>query len=291
MKPALAQEVISQSGEKPYWVKVLHQESLSGHYRYFVGVGFDSNIEKAKEKAYQHVLKRVSEEGTLTIEFYNESTQKNEEVTINDSAAYKDIFNSESLVKSTAKAKLKGGLRMIESYWEQVSSNGMPQYRFYLLYRKPIMSQYDKDFMITGYSLFSKTNKDNYTVQGLNHRILIPGWAQLYKKEKGKGIILLTTEAIAVAGILVAENMRSTNYTDALGTQDPGNRKIYLDNADAWQTIRNASAVAAGIIFTYSVIDALTSKGAKRYAMSPVKVYPVVNPYDNNLALSFNYKF
>ncbi len=93
-------------------------------------------------------------------------------------------------------------------------------------------------------------------------RVLVPGWAQLYKGSKTKGTLIIAAELLSAAGIVLCENQRSDYNNKAL--QQPRFAQQYYDKASNWETARNVSIGVAAGVWVYSLIDGLVAKGKKR---------------------------
>lgn len=91
---------------------------------------------------------------------------------------------------------------------------------------------------------------------------ILPGMGQYYKGSTVKGTIFFGLTAAAVAGVIVSESTRSSYVNKAI--EQPRYKKDYSTKADNWETIRNICIGAGGAIWLWNIIDAFTTKSAKR---------------------------
>lgn len=126
--------------------------------------------------------------------------------------------------------------------------------------------------------------------KALLRSMIVPGWGQMYKQQKGKGVTILCAEAVAVAGIFVCHNQYN-NYRDkAIAEHSSKLRQEYMDKSDTWGNFRNGFIIGASAIYVYNIVDVLTSKGRKGDKTKKVSL----NPYwdmDNNAGVSLSLNF
>ena len=126
---------------------------------------------------------------------------------------------------------------------------------------------------------------------------IIPGMGQFYKGSTTKGTMFLGLTAAAVAGVIVCESTRSSYANKAI--EQPKYTKDYSTKADNWETARNICIGVGGAIWVWNIIDAFTTKSAKRKIVtsqnSSLSFQPFATPnitgkgFDMGLALSFNF--
>lgn len=126
---------------------------------------------------------------------------------------------------------------------------------------------------------------------------IIPGMGQFYKGSVTKGSVFLGLTAAAVAGVIVCESTRSSYKNKAI--EQPKYTKDYSTKADNWETARNICIGVGGAIWVWNIIDAFTTKSAKRKIVtsqnSSLSFQPFATPnaagqgLDMGLALSFNF--
>ena len=126
---------------------------------------------------------------------------------------------------------------------------------------------------------------------------IIPGMGQFYKGSVTKGTVFLGLTAAAVAGVIVCESTRSSYKNKAI--EQPKYTKDYSTKADNWETARNICIGVGGAIWVWNIIDAFTTKSAKRKIVtsqnSSLSFQPFATPnaagqgLDMGLALSINF--
>lgn len=162
--------------------------------------------------------------------------------------------------------------RVLDKYVETLDYGG---YRVYLLVQTLKHPQYNYDKV---------TVTDNYPFSA---RAFVPGMEQLYKGQKTKGVLFIAGELACVGGIVAAEAMRS-NYVNMIpSTHNAQQRAAYTDNANMWQNVRNGCIAAAAAVYVWNVIDALTTKGARR--VETMAFAPFATPDGAGLALNINF--
>jgi len=108
----------------------------------------------------------------------------------------------------------------------------------------------------------------DYNASAVWRSALVPGWGQMYKRSTAKGVAILSSEVAAVAGIFVCSNLSDSYYNKALVERNSRVREQYQDRATTYRNIRNGFIVAAGAIYAYNIVDAISAKGAKRYKLA-----------------------
>ena len=130
---------------------------------------------------------------------------------------------------------------------------------------------------------------DKYGTKGLWRSAICPGWGQMYKGSKGKGIAILGAEALAVGGMVAFEGMRSSYVTKM--HQQPQFAQRYAAKATNCKNIRNGIAAAAAAIYVYNLIDAVAAPGARwlKTTGNGFAFYPSV--MDDGMGLTVAYSF
>lgn len=91
---------------------------------------------------------------------------------------------------------------------------------------------------------------------------IVPGWGQIYKGQTTKGCVIIGLEAVSVAGIILGEHKRSRMMDEA--RQPDTDYDSWESKAHSWRNVRNISIGVAVATYVYNLIDAATSKGARR---------------------------
>lgn len=142
--------------------------------------------------------------------------------------------------------------------------------------------------------VISKTAAKNSVAGFLS---IVPGVGQFYKGNTGKGITFMGLAAASAAGIIVCESTRSSYVNKAI--EQPKYKKDYTTKADNWETARNVCIGVGAAIWVWNIIDAFTTKSAKRKVVtSPAKgltIQPYATPnswgqgVDMGVGLTYNF--
>jgi len=116
----------------------------------------------------------------------------------------------------------------------------------------------------------------DYKGSALWRSMIISGWGQMYKRNIAKGIAILSLQAASIIGIVVCENQSNNYYNKAVMERNMQLRESYQDMSSTYRNVRNGCIAAAGAIYVWNIVDALTAKGAKRYKK------PKITPYADN---------
>ena len=116
---------------------------------------------------------------------------------------------------------------------------------------------------------------------------IIPGWGQMYKRNTAKGITILTLETASIIGIVICHNQSNSYYNKALVERNMDLREAYQDKSTTYRHVRNGCIAAAGAIYVWNIVDALTAKGAKRY--KKVRVTPYADASVQGAAFNINF--
>ena len=247
---------------KPAW---LIEKPISENYSYFIGIGEDNSLKNAKQAAVNDVLSQISNAAGVNISAASKTKINNH--TFNNDV--NTTIDFEAVIVSTGEKIKVTGLRKEDEYYQGRGS----RYEYWVLMRKPKKEGIDPNYDMP----------QTYAASAIWRSALMPGWGQIHKKQKTKGYVLLSSGVLFVAGAFISQNLYSHNYDEAIKNIKHNDSYLYyLDKADNWSTIRNAAFVGAGAIYIYSLIDAIASKGAKRYAYTKPKKYRFYPVYNKN---------
>ena len=139
------------------------------------------------------------------------------------------------------------------------------------------------------YLVISQTAAKNRVAGVLS---IVPGVGQFYKGSVAKGTMFLGLSAAAVAGIIVCESTRSSYANKAI--EQPKYKKEYSTKADNWQTSRNICIGVGGAIWVWNIVDAFTTKSAKRKVVTTqrgggLSIQPFATTDYMGMGLTFNF--
>lgn len=160
-------------------------------------------------------------------------------------------------------------------------------------YKVYILCQVAKDARVSPqWSNFSGCDRQSIDGMAVLKSALVPGLGQFHKGQTVKGTCFLAGEAVSVAGIVFAQNMRHTYINKMNSTNNASQKKLYADRANIFTTIRNISIGAAAAVYVWNVLDAVVSKSNHNSALSyggTVDLTPVVTEESVALSLSINF--
>ncbi len=242
----------NKTNQKPSWMAEggLPQ---SEYYDYYIGLGENENLQKAREAAIDAVYISISNE--IKASYNVKSFSKTEIKTKQDNSGVKTETDFEFVgtVEQTGENITVTGIREVEIYSEKNAN----RYQYWVLYRKPKAGT--KDPKLPLYT-FDKSM--------VWRSVVYSGWGQMYNRQRGKGTALLCGETAGLAGVIVGQLMYASNINSANATTNYTNRKIYLDNAKSWETIRNISGIVAGAVWIFNIIDATSASKPKLYSLN-----------------------
>ena len=247
-----AQKVIDSSAEKrPNW----SIEPPAGKYfRYFSGMGSSNNsLADAKQQAISDVLSEIIMEKRITA--------KSEIKTFQEQSNSEIISKVSREIQQTGMSTTIDGLLKEEDYWEIAKVHKGSIYRFWILMKfpKPEYNGFDLSMMMV---------KQSYGIFPIVKSVFVPGWGQIHKKEKKKGLRFLTGFAVTLTAGIVSQSM-SNNYAVDAQNADTGEWIDYYNTlSEQYYLASTISYILAGSIYGYNVYDAISSKGAKIYALN-----------------------
>lgn len=100
-----------------------------------------------------------------------------------------------------------------------------------------------------------------YGAKGFWRSAVCPGWGQMYKGSKTKGVVILGAELVSIGGIVAAESMRASYVTKM--HEQPRYAQIYAGKAKNCGNVRNGFIVAAAAVYVYGLVDAISAPGAR----------------------------
>jgi len=247
-----AQKVIDSSADKrPTW----SIEPPTGKYfRYFSGMGSSNNsLADAKQQAISDVLSEIIMEKRITA--------KSEIKTFQEQTNSEIISKVSREIQQTGMSTTIDGLLKEEDYWEIAKVRKGSIYRFWILMKFP-KPEYN------GFDLSMMTVKQSYGVFPIVKSVFVPGWGQIHKKEKKKGLRFLTGFAVTLTAGIVSQSM-SNNYAVDAQNADSGEWIDYYNTlSEQYYLASTISYILTGAIYGYNVYDAISSKGAKIYAVN-----------------------
>lgn len=235
---------------KPTWVDGYHKDLANSYIDVFSGRG--NAIADARKQAINNI---VEERSRATGRRYS-------------------IEENNGIITMHSQDELTVKCRIVDEYHSRQYGN----YEVYLLVQTARHPDY-------AYESINVT--DRYPVSA---RILVPGFAQIYKGQTAKGLIMLGGVVGCSIGALVFENTRS-DYKNKMKEQ-PEFAQTYNTKANNNETARNVCIGAAAAFYVWSLIDGIASKGKRRVFVgknSSLAIHPVASSEGAVLALTYNF--
>ncbi|MDE6105734.1 MAG: hypothetical protein K2F84_01400 [Bacteroidales bacterium] len=129
---------------------------------------------------------------------------------------------------------------------------------------------------------------DRYPFSG---REFVPGMAQIYKGQVGKGVGFIVGEVAFIGGIVASECLRASYVSKMNATRNVKQRQVYADNANICALSRNISIAGAAAVYVWNIIDGAVAKGRKHVLIGDARLQfaPYAAPDVGGLALSLTF--
>lgn len=270
-----AQKVLERSEKlRPAWLTNRTPQPTNVTFHYQITEAEDPNLEDARHSCLLNLSTYIKSTHHISGQATAQIKLEQEDGTLSETENYHFSYEMEG-------ERVTITSRKYDEYWEYVVyPDGKRFYRCYTLYgvADKVNPAFDR-------LTFSR----KYGMRGVVRSLVVPGWGQLYKGSTTKGACILGGEVALVAGILVAENLRSS-YVKKMHEQ-PKHLEAYNRKADNWENVRNVCIGGAAALYVYNLVDALVANGRKRTIRhKPVNfaLYPSVGDC-NGMALTFRF--
>lgn len=225
----------------------------SDRVNYKVVQGDGKQLPNAQQNAIKNLLFDLGAEKGVKVSY--ETILEAEEKILNDKTSFNSSYKNQITINQDG---FNVSFYKVDEYYEKVKDlNGSTIYRCWQLYA-------------IGNNLANKNISVNYTSNyGMNagiRSIIIPGWGQLYKKDKTKGFLFMGIEAVAIGNIIFAQSRYNYNSNRAAESPTLEVSLEYNKRAEDNLMYRNISIGVAVTTMIWSVIDAVATDGAPRYA-------------------------
>lgn len=122
-------------------------------------------------------------------------------------------------------------------------------------------------------------------------RVFVPGMAQIYKGQVGKGVGFIVGEVAFIGGIVASECLRASYISKMNATRYVKQRQVYADNANICALSRNISIAGAAAVYVWNIIDGAVAKGRKHVLIGDARLQfaPYATPDASGLALSLTF--
>lgn len=241
----------SSEADMPFWAKGYFKETANSYLEVVSAHGY--NLAEARNKAAKEVVARRSL-----------ATGSEANVTISDGNVSVQS-NHELIVKA----------RIIDEY-----AHHTPQgYTVYLLVQTAKNPTYTYEPV---------TLTHDYKV---GVRPLVPGMAQIYKGQTLKGVLFISGEGTAIAGIVTASGMHSYHTSKIKRSHNVKTRQNHIDAANRCKNVRNGFIAGAVAIYAWNVIDGFVGKGKKHISIGEAQARLAPYADAQSAGLAFNLRF
>ena len=91
--------------------------------------------------------------------------------------------------------------------------------------------------------------------------LAVPGWGQIHKGDRARGVVFGAAWAAGVAGTLGSHAARADARRAYLDAPTPEEATALYPAFDRWHKARAAFAIGTGVVWAAAVVDALASGG------------------------------
>lgn len=241
----------SNEADRPFWTKGYFKEAANSYLEVVSAFGYD--IAEARGKAAKEVVARRSL-----------ATGSEANVVIRDGNVS---------VQSEHEVIVKA--RIIDEYAHHTAGG----YTVYLLVQTAKNPTYTYEPV---------TLTRDYKVGA---RPFVPGMAQLYKGQTAKGVIFISAEVAAIAGIVTSAGMRSYHDSKIKRSHNVTTRQNHIDAVNRCTNVRNGFIAGAVAIYAWNVIDGFVAKGKKHIAIGQAQARFAPYADTQSAGLAFNLCF
>jgi len=232
------------------WVNGYHKDMQYSYIDVFTAFG--NSVEDARKKALQQI---VDARSRATGRYFN-------------------VSENNGVVNISSQDGIEVKSRVLDEYHENQGGS----------YEVSLLAQTARN---PTYSFEPVIVTDNYSAGG---RVVIPGWAQMYKGQTVKGLVMLGGVIGCGIGALIFENTRA-DYKNKMKEQ-PEFAQTYNTKANNNETARNVCIGVAAAFYVWSLIDGIASKGKRRVIIgknSSFAVNPMVTSNSAGVSLAYNF--
>jgi hypothetical protein len=269
----------AQSGRLPWMDGEFPSASSAFEYRVERGEGL--SLKAAEEDALNSLLLDLGNQAGVEVTSHTLSEIKREMSSRADTPDYNETERSLTTYHIDREG-FRAFFAKAGEYHERVHTADGYGYRVWILYEvsnarsfKPYIPEY--------------TNR--YGGDAFWRSVLLPGWGQMYKGSKGKGIVIIGGEVALVGGLIAAENLRASYMKKINETHQVDAIRTYARNADTMKNIRNLCLTGATALYLYNLIDAIAAPGRKHLIprTQPFALYPVADGHYAGVGLALNF--
>ncbi|MDR1556106.1 MAG: DUF5683 domain-containing protein [Tannerellaceae bacterium] len=271
--------VSAQSGRYPWMDGEFPPAGSSFEYRVERGEG--KSLRAAREDAFNSLLIDLGNQAGVRVTSRTLSEIKRELQSRPDSQDYNETERSTTTYRIDREG-FRAFFVKVGEYHERVRTAAGEVYRLWALYEvsdrrsfRPYFPEYT----------------DRYGGDAFWRSMLLPGWGQLYKGSKAKGLCIIGGETAFVGGLVAAENLRASYMQKISATHHADHIRTYARKADTMKNIRNLCIAGAAALYIYNIIDAVAAPGNKHLITRErsLALYPVANEQYTGIGFVINF--
>tara|TARA_Y100000766_G_C18779246_1_gene542407 strand:+ start:20 stop:883 length:864 start_codon:yes stop_codon:yes gene_type:complete len=249
----------------------------STNYNYKVTQGDGISLAEAQDKAVNDLFYQLAgDDGTLEYEGNLKTIQEN----VNNEINLKITYTDNTKLSKNIKVKFN----KVDEYFETFTDiDGKKIYRTWQLY---VVGDEAK----SNIPKINYTNSYNFSEAGFKS-LIVPGWGQFHKKQTTKGVLFMLAGIGSIGTFVHANNEYNYNMNRSQETSNLDLRKDYVKKANDFTSIKNISLAAAAVTWIWSTIDAVSTKGATKYAYQKPFKLNLASDGKSGLALNLKYTF
>jgi hypothetical protein len=269
---------LAQSGKMP-WVDG-DFPPVNGPYDYMVARGEGVSLRFAREDAFNSFLIDLGNAAGVSVSSRTLSEIKREFKYSGGAMDYDESETSSTTYHIEREGFKASFIKVSECYETVRTANGLV-YLLWELYEVSSRRRFEP--YIPAYT-------DRYGGDALWRSMLLPGWGQLYKGAKTKGLFVIGGEIALVGGIVATENLRAS-YMKKIGeTHNDVHIRTYARKADTMENARNLCIAGATALYLYNLVDALAAPGKKHLMRDRwVSIFPVATETYTGVGLVMNF--
>jgi hypothetical protein len=269
---------LAQSGKMP-WVDG-DFPPVNGSYDYMVARGEGASLGFAREDAFNSFLIDLGNAAGVSVTSRTLSEIKRELKYGGGETDYDESETSTTTYRIEREGFKASFIKVSECYETERTANGVV-YLVWELYEVSSRRRFEP--YIPAYT-------DRYGGDALLRSMLLPGWGQLYKGVKTKGLFIIGGEIALVGGIVATENLRES-YMKKIGeTHNDVHIRTYARKADTVENIRNLCIAGAAALYLYNLVDAVTAPGKKHLMRDRrIALFPVATETYTGVGLVMNF--
>lgn len=272
--------VSSSEKMKPDWLIKELPKPRNASYHFLKTEAIKPSLEEARNECFNQVAYDITRGAKVSSvsEIKKKSNSARNEYGLNE-----NIETEYILTYKVETDTVNAVFRKVDEYWEPISTGTTIIYHCHTLYAIAENPEYVNFDQIT----FSY----KYGGDALWRSALVPGFGQIYKGHKAKGLSIMGGEVFLISGIIFCESRRSDFQRKSKETLNIDKVRSHLDNANNYATCRNIFIGTAAALYVYNLIDAVVTDGRKKTTVSRGNIYVVPSATSDFKGVSLTMNF